>query len=102
MPDTHQTTTEAAARLRADLRLLIQDTEQLLKATVGHTGESADQLRQRLKAALASAQAAYHGLGEKAVAAAKSADQVVRRHPYRSIGLAFGVGLLLGVLLRRR
>jgi ElaB/YqjD/DUF883 family membrane-anchored ribosome-binding protein len=102
MTDTHHTTAEAAARLRADLRVLIQDTEQLLKATASQTGESADHLRERLKAALASAQATYHALEEKARAAAKSADQVVRRHPYESIGIAFGVGLLLGVLLRRR
>jgi ElaB/YqjD/DUF883 family membrane-anchored ribosome-binding protein len=102
MSDTHQATVEAGARLRADLRVLIQDTEQLLKETASHTGESAARLRDRLKAALASAQAAYHGLEEKAVAAAKSADQVVRRHPYESLGVAFGLGLLLGVLLRRR
>jgi ElaB/YqjD/DUF883 family membrane-anchored ribosome-binding protein len=39
---------------------------------------------------------------EKAVERAKAADRVVRDHPYQTIGLAFGLGLLIGVLARRR
>ena len=33
---------------------------------------------------------------------AKAADRVIREHPYQTIGLAFGLGLLIGVLARRR
>jgi len=32
----------------------------------------------------------------------KATDRVVREHPYQSIGVAFGVGLLIGVLINRR
>jgi ElaB/YqjD/DUF883 family membrane-anchored ribosome-binding protein len=39
---------------------------------------------------------------EKAVERAKAADRVVRDHPYQAIGLAFAVGLLIGVLVRRK
>lgn len=39
---------------------------------------------------------------EKAVERAKAADQVVRAHPYQAIGLAFGLGLLIGILARRK
>ena len=39
---------------------------------------------------------------EKAIERAKAADRVVRDHPYQTIGLAFGLGLLLGILARRR
>ena len=39
---------------------------------------------------------------EKAVERAKAADKVIREHPYQTIGIAFGVGLLLGVLARRK
>ena len=35
-------------------------------------------------------------------AAAKKADTIIRDHPYESIGVAFGVGLLLGVLVTRK
>lgn len=39
---------------------------------------------------------------EKAVERAKAADRVIRDHPYQTIGLAFGLGLLIGVLAVRR
>ena len=37
-----------------------------------------------------------------AKAAAKRADTVIRDHPYESIGIAFGIGLLVGVLVKRK
>ena len=39
---------------------------------------------------------------EMTVERAKAADRVIRDHPYQTIGLAFGVGLLIGILARRR
>ncbi|HTL57215.1 MAG TPA: hypothetical protein VL361_16145 [Candidatus Limnocylindrales bacterium] len=39
---------------------------------------------------------------EKAIERAKAADRVIRGHPYQTIGLAFGLGLLIGVLAIRR
>ena len=35
---------------------------------------------------------------ERALAGARSTDQVVREHPYQAIGIMFGLGLLVGVL----
>ncbi len=43
-----------------------------------------------------------HRANEKVVERAKAADQVVRSHPYQTIGFAFGLGLLAGILARRR
>lgn len=53
-------------------------------------------------ATLAKAKVTCHELEEKAVVSAKAADKVIRQHPYESIGVAFGVGLLIGVLVNRR
>ena len=39
---------------------------------------------------------------ERAVERAKAADRLIRDHPYQTIGLAFGLGLLIGVLAIRR
>jgi len=39
---------------------------------------------------------------QTAVERAKAADRIVRDHPYQTIGLAFGLGLLIGVLARRK
>ena len=35
---------------------------------------------------------------ERAVAGAKTTDRAVRRHPYQTIGIVFGIGLLLGLV----
>jgi ElaB/YqjD/DUF883 family membrane-anchored ribosome-binding protein len=58
--------------------------------------------RSRLAAALESAKAAYQRVEEKTIAAAKATDQTIREHPYESIGIAFGLGLLAGVLVARK
>ena len=39
---------------------------------------------------------------EKAVERAKAADRVIRDHPYQTIGLALGLGVLIGILARRK
>jgi ElaB/YqjD/DUF883 family membrane-anchored ribosome-binding protein len=96
------TTTEANARLVSDLKVLVRDAEELMKATAGQAGEKLAELRSRLAAALESAKATCHRLEEKTIAAAKVTDRTIRDHPYESIGIAFGVGLLVGVLVGRK
>ncbi len=44
----------------------------------------------------------YQTAQDKAVGGAKAADRVIRANPYKAIGIAFGVGLLLGYLRTRR
>ncbi|MGO8928172.1 MAG: YqjD family protein [Limisphaerales bacterium] len=59
------------------------------------------ELRARLEAAVEKAKAACESLEEKTVAAAKATDKAVREHPYQAVGIAFGVGVLIGVLVAR-
>jgi ElaB/YqjD/DUF883 family membrane-anchored ribosome-binding protein len=58
-------------------------------------GSTAEKLVSELKAII-------QRVEEKTVERAKAADRVVREHPYPTIGVAFGVGLLIGVLAARR
>ena len=58
-------------------------------------------LRAKLEAATEKAKEVCERLEEKTVAAAKATDEVVREHPYEAIGIAFGAGLLIGVLVAR-
>lgn len=53
----------------------------------------------RLSAAM---QSAKSNLQEKTAAGARATDRTIRQHPYESIGIAFGVGVLIGVLINRR
>ena len=89
-------------KIMADLKTLSRDAETLLHATAGQAGEKAAELRDRLSVALESAKATCQQVEAKAIAGAKVADKTIRDHPYESIGVAFGVGLLLGVLVGRR
>lgn len=90
------------AKLAADLKVVMHDLEEMIKATAGDVSDKARDMRARLSVSLASARAACGRLEEKAVAGARATDKVIREHPYESIGIAFGVGLLIGVLVTRK
>jgi ElaB/YqjD/DUF883 family membrane-anchored ribosome-binding protein len=92
----------ANERLTSDLKTVVQDAEELMNATAGQAGEKVSAARNRLAAALESAKASYQRVQEKTAAAAKAADKTIRTHPYESIGIAFGLGLLVGVLVARK
>lgn len=110
--DTHvqdiETKNSAIARERvmADLKCLVRDAEALLHATSGDVSDKAKEARLRVAAALDRAKATCDEVQEltleKAKAAARQADTVIRQHPYESIGIAFGIGLLIGVLVVRK
>lgn len=53
----------------------------------------------KLSAALANAK---NKIQEQTTAGARATDRAIREHPYESIGIAFGVGVLIGVLINRR
>jgi len=89
-------------KLAADLKVVANDIEEIMKSTAGDVGEKATELRAKLSKALENAKAVAHRVEDKAIAGAKAADKVIRTHPYESIGVAFGVGLLIGVLINRK
>ncbi len=89
-------------RLVSDLKRVMQDSEELLHATKDVVGDKAHAVRERLTGALETARRNCRNLEEKAIEGARTADKTIRDHPYESIGLAFGVGLLIGVLVTRK
>lgn len=96
----------ARERVMTDLQTLAQDAEALLRATVDDGSEKAKAARARISAALERAKETFAELQEQGMESAKAAvhktDETIRAHPYESIGIAFGVGVLLGVLLGRK
>lgn len=89
-------------KLAQDLRVLIRDAEALLKAGTAEAGGKLEELKARLQTSVARMKETCHQLEDKVVAGAKATDKVIREHPYESIGVAFGVGLLIGVLVARK
>jgi ElaB/YqjD/DUF883 family membrane-anchored ribosome-binding protein len=83
------------------LKSVTEDAENFVRETGAGLSEKAREARARLAASLASAKAGLTRLGEKSVEGAKATDRVIRANPYQSIGIAFGLGILIGVLVTR-
>ena len=93
-------------QLLADMRVVVNDLESMLKATANSADSEVralgDRLRDRLAVAKARLVDAEHALLEKGRQIARSTDDYVHENPWRSIGIAAGVGLLLGIVIGRR
>src|SRR5882672_7529085 len=85
-----------------DMGTLAEDARALMAATADVAGEKVGEARKRLAAALESGKELYGRARDKAVECAKATDQAVREHPYQAIGIALGVGALVGYLVARR
>lgn len=93
-------------KLVSDIKLVIADAEEILRVTAGQAGEKMADLREKAQARLADAKLkladAEALLVDKAKAAGRAADDYVHDNPWRSVGIAAGVGLVIGLLIGRR
>ena len=93
-------------QLVADFKVVVADAEALLKATAGQGGEKLAEVRAKaeesLKVAKARMAEAQEALIINTKAAAKATDAYVHENPWRAIGVAAGVGLVIGLLIGRR
>jgi len=85
-----------------DLRALAEDARALMAATADVTGEKVAEARRRLAAGLENGKELYGRVRDKAVAGVKAADDAVRENPYQAVGIALGVGVVLGYLAARQ
>jgi ElaB/YqjD/DUF883 family membrane-anchored ribosome-binding protein len=97
-------TTSTTDKLVGDLRNLVADAEELLKATASQAGDKIGVARQKIeqslvegKKALADAEKTFV---KKSKECAEIADDYVRENPWSAIGIAAGAGLVLGLLIR--
>ena len=93
---------ESTERLLEDLKAVVHDGEELLRAGVQDLSERGLAERERLAAALEVAKETRRKLQQRAVAGAQATDRLIREYPYQSIGIAFGLGMLFGILVNRR
>ena len=85
-----------------DLGSLAEDARALLSATADVAGDKVGEARKRLADALDSGREIYGRVRDKAADGVKATDKIVRENPYQAIGIALGVGALVGYLLARR
>ena len=106
MSKASQAIVDSQERLVSAIRSEISDAEDVLSATADQVGEKMSRLRERIqtrlreaKLQLADAEAA---LVAKTKAAARATDDYVHESPWTAIGIAAGVGVLIGLALNRR
>lgn len=106
MSSSIQSGVESQSRLVTDIKSVISEAEEMLHATADQVGDSAVKLRERIKVRLADAKVrlveAEAVLVAKTKAAARATDEYVHESPWTAIGVAAGVGLLVGLIIGRR
>jgi len=96
-------------KLMQDLRVVVADAEELLRATAGQAGEklsekmitTRERIQENLTAAKARLIAAEEAVVAKTKQAAKATDEYVHENPWKAVGIGAGVGLIVGMLISR-
>jgi ElaB/YqjD/DUF883 family membrane-anchored ribosome-binding protein len=103
MTEAEKVTTE---KLFRDLQVAIEDAEALLLATASQSGEKIEAVRARARASVEQARERLSEIRKSSVdqarEAVESADEYVHKNPWQAVGIAAGIGLLVGVLINRR
>lgn len=88
--------------LMHEIRTLAAEAEKALGQSVTeHSEEAFAALRDRLEAAQERLASVYEGTKKKVKEGAHRADEAVRDHPYETMAIALGLGLVAGILLGR-
>lgn len=94
------------SKLVEDLKVVMHDAEALLRATSSQTGEKIQEVRARAEESLRQAKVRLEQVEEEALKRARevaqATEEYVRENPWQSVGIAAGIGLLVGLLLSRR
>ncbi|MFA5628256.1 MAG: DUF883 family protein [Thiohalomonadaceae bacterium] len=93
-------------QLVADFKKVVADAEELLKATAKHGGEELHDVRARAEESIRAVKARLTEEGvelmDRTKHAAKATDAYIHKNPWQAIGIAAGVGLVVGLLTGRR
>lgn len=106
MADTTDISNVSKDKLVSDMRIVVADAEEILRATANQAGEKVGELRERIGERLRDAkvrlQDAEAAIADRTKAAARATDDFVHEHPWQAVGVAAAVALALGVLIGRR
>ena len=85
-----------------EFQTLISDAESLLKQTTGSASGQSEELRNRINANIERAKGllkdSESNLRDQGQAARQATEDYLHQHPWQSLGIAAGVGFLLGLL----
>lgn len=103
MPNDNPVSTD---KLVQDLRVVVADAEELLRATASQAGERVVAAREKIQESLERAKVKLNEaelvLVDRTRQMAHVTDEYVRENPWRAVGVAAGIGLIVGLLIGRR
>lgn len=106
MTDSNADVLANKEKLVADLRRVITDAEELMQVTAHQTEGRVVELRERINENLRQARHKLHeaedAIKEKTREVARATDDYVHDHPWRAVGTAAAVGMVIGMLISRR
>lgn len=104
--DTDATVNISKDKLIQDFRIVVADAEELLRATASQAGEKVTAARERIQDSLHAAKVklaeAEDVIVQQGRLAVRVTDEYVQENPWRAVGIAAGVGLIIGLLIGRR
>ncbi len=99
--NSHSDPSVAREKLVEDFKVLAKDVQDLLKATSSVVGERAAEARVKVEESLKVAQDKFSVVQEDMTARGREAfkvtDGYVHEKPWNAVGIAAGVGFLLGI-----
>lgn len=102
MKNRPESAIDSPEELVANLRALLSEAEKLVGESAGeYASDKMSALQERLQAAQERVQELYGVARDKVAYGARQADKTIRAHPYESAAIALGIGVLIGVLIRR-
>jgi ElaB/YqjD/DUF883 family membrane-anchored ribosome-binding protein len=95
--------TPTSEGLLDELKALVGEAQSMIAGSISeHSTDALENMRARFSAAQERFAEYYGSAKQKVIAGAKCTDTAIREHPYQSMAITLGVGVLVGVLLGRR
>ena len=93
-------------KLISDVKVLMADADDIVKAMASATGEKAVELADKLRINMRAAKDKMADMqvivADKAKVAARVTDDYVHDNPWQAVGIAAGIGFAIGLLINRR
>jgi ElaB/YqjD/DUF883 family membrane-anchored ribosome-binding protein len=89
-------------KLVRDVRVLVQDAEDLIEATAGDIGEKTREARAKLAGALVVAKDSLGKAEDAAAEGVRLANAILQGYPWQCLAAAFVTGVVLGMVAARR
>ncbi|MDE1166242.1 MAG: DUF883 family protein [Pseudomonas sp.] len=86
----------------SELQSLIEESEKLLKDGASLVGEEADTLREQVSLKLKQARESVTGVRDRAAPVVEATQDYIGGHPWQTVAISAGFGLVVGLLLGRR